>query len=307
MLMRTGWDRALYVFVLMAALIVLSRARASAQAQPALPPQSSQGQSPIYIPSTPAATPIPHLPPGSDVRTLPQLSPQLPPASPSSAYQSPLYQPQSQPTPPPAQVYRSQPVLPAVFRGCWEGRVEYLDSVERLSGGAKVGFWTPKTYRLCYRRVGNGPFVMTFTEAGIEQNDRITNAEGRMELLSSDGRSYASMRSDLDFNEYRSHAGYYGSNTFAVHEEADLDCSIESDGMHVNGVVTGWRDEAPWFRARWHTVLVRQGEAPQQVAVPPAASPNDRPFEGRDSLKQCAKFLSCKLRLAENGFQRRSR
>jgi hypothetical protein len=272
MLMRTEWDRVLHGFVLMAAFIVLSRASAAAQEQFGLPPQSAQGQAPIYTPSTPAATPIPHLPPGSDVRTLPQLSPQLPPASPSSAYQPPVYQPQSQPAPPPAQV-RSQPVLPGVFRGCWEGRVEYVDSLERLPGGAKLGFWTAKTYRLCDRRVGHGPFVMTFTEAGIEQNDRITNAEGRMTLLSSDGRSYASMRSDLDFDEYRSHAGYFGGNTFAVHEVADLDCRIESDGMHVNGVVTGWRDETPWFRARWHTVLVRQGEPPEQVAVPPGGIP----------------------------------
>jgi hypothetical protein len=174
---------------------------------------------------------------------------------------------------PSAQVYRSQPALPAVFRGCWEGRVEYLDSLERLPGGAKLGFWTPKTYRLCYRRIGNGPFVMTFTEAGIEQNDRITNAEGKMTLLSSDGRVYASMRSSLDFDEYPSHASYSGSNTFAVHEVADLNCTIASDGMHVSGIVTGWRDQVPWFRARWHTLLVRQDEPPQQVEAPPGGIP----------------------------------
>jgi hypothetical protein len=111
------------------------------------------------------------------------------------------------------------------------------------------------------------------TEAGIEQNDRITNAEGRMTLLSSDGHRYASMRSNLDFDEYRTHAGYFGSNTFAVHEVADLNCTIEPDGMHVNGVVTGWRDAAPWFRARWHTALVHEGEPPQQVEAPPGGVP----------------------------------
>jgi hypothetical protein len=274
MLMRTEKSRrALRILVLMAAFLALLRVHAAAQQEFNLPEQSSQGRPPIYSGSTPAATPIPRLPSGSEVRTLPQISPQLPPATPASAYQPPVYQSQPQPTPPPAQVYRSPLVLPAVFRGCWEGRVDYLNSLERLPGGARLGFWTPKTYRLCYRRIGNGPFELTLTEAGIEQNDRITNAEGRMTLLSSDGRRYASMRSNLDFDEYRTHASGFGSSTFAVHEVADLNCSIEPDGMHVNGVVTGWRNEAPWFRARWHTVFVHQGEPPQQVQAPPGGIP----------------------------------
>ena len=274
MVMRIATSgQSLHVLVLVAALVALSGTRAPAQQQFELPPQSSQGQPPIYTRPTPAANPVPHLPSGSDVATLPQISPQLPPATPPPAYHAPIYQSQPQPASPPAQVYRSQPVLPAVFRGCWEGRVEYLDSLERLPGGAKLGFWTPKTYRLCYRRIGNGPFVLTLTEAGIEQNDRIINAEGRMTLLSSDGHRYASMRSDLDFDEYRTHAGYFGSNTFAVHEVADLNCRIEPDGMHVNGVVTGWRNAAPWFRAHWHALFVHEGEPPQQVEAPPGGVP----------------------------------
>jgi hypothetical protein len=267
MLMRTEQNRrALHVLVLIAAFIVPSGEYAGAQQQFDLPQQSSQGQPPIYTRSTPAPTPVPHLPPSSDIRTLPQISPQLPTTAPSSTYQPPLYQ--AQPTSPPAPVYRSQPVLPAVFRGCWKGTVDYVDSLERLPGGAKLGFWTPKTYRLCYRRIGNGPFVLTLTEAGIEQNDRIINAEGRLMLVSTDGHNYASMRSYLDFDEYRAHASYFGSNTFAVHEAADLNCSIEPDGMHVSGIVTGRRNEVPWFRARWHTIFVHESEPPQQAATP---------------------------------------
>jgi hypothetical protein len=272
MQMRTEKSgRAARVLVFMAALIALPVARAGAQQQLDLPQQSSQGQPPIYSYSSPAPTPMPHLPPGSDVHTLPQFSPQVP-AAPSAAYQPPLYQPQPT-SPPPVQVYRSQPMLPAVFRGCWEGRVDHVDSLEQLPGGAKPGYWTPKTYRLCYRRIGNGPFVLTFTEAGIEQNDRITNAEGRMTLLSSDGHRYASMRSDLDFDEYHTHASYFGSNTFAVHEVADLDCTIGPEGMHVDSIVTGWRDGTPWFRARWHSVFIHEGEPPQQVEAPPGGIP----------------------------------
>jgi len=270
--METGMSRRAHVLVLMAALIMLPAAGAAAQ-QFELPQQSSQDQPPDYNRLNPAPTPIPRLPSGADVRTLPQLSPQLPPSQPSSAYQPPIYQQPSSPPPPPVHQNQNQPILPAVFRGCWQGRVDYIDALERLPGAVKPGFWTPKTYRLCYRRLGNGPFVLTFTEAGIEQNDRITNAEGRMTLLSTDGRSYASMRSDLDFDEYRTHASYFGSSTFAVHEVADLNCRVEPDGMHVSGVVTGWRNEAPWFRARWHTVFVHIGEPPQQLAAPSGGIP----------------------------------
>lgn len=251
--------RALHLFVLMATVTVLPAVRTAAQQQFDLPQQPSQAQSPSYYRGQSSPAPIPKS--GSRVQTLPQVAPQLPSSPPASLL------------PPPTYGNQNQPVLPAVFRGCWKGTVDYVDSLERLPGGAKLGFWTPKNYRLCYRRIGNGPFVPTLTEAGIEQNDRITNAEGRLTLVSTDGRSYASMRSDLNFDEYRARPSYFGSNTFAVREVADLNCSIERDGMHVSGVVTGWRNEVPWFRARWHAVFVHEGELPQQVAAPPGGIP----------------------------------
>ena len=244
--------------VLALTLIVLGSGNGIAQQQFELPQQSLQGPPPVSTRSAPAPS-IPRQPSDSEVRTLPQISPQLP--APPPAYQ------------PPTHVYPSQPVLPAIFRGCWEGRVDYLDSLERLPGGAKLGFWTSKTYRLCYQRTGDGPFVLTLTEAGIEPNDHITNAEGRMTLLSSDGRHYASMRSNLDFDEYPTQTSFFGSRTFAVHEVTDLNCRIEPDGMHVTGAVTGWRNQMPWFRAQWHTVFVHQGEPPQRVEVPAAGVP----------------------------------
>lgn len=148
-----------------------------------------------------------------------------------------------------------QPVLPAIFRGCWQGKVEYLDSIERLPGAAKVGSWTPKTYRLCYQRYGDGPFQLTFSEAGIDHNRKITNAQSSMNLLSSDGRTYATMRALLHFDEYRN-GDYSAGSTFAVDETARLQCEIRPDGMHVIGSVHGTRDGDPWFRAYWHTVFV---------------------------------------------------
>jgi hypothetical protein len=157
-------------------------------------------------------------------------------------------------------IRQEEPILPAIFRGCWEGRVDYLDSIERLPGGAKVGPWTPKTYRLCYRRTGNGPFKLTFTEAGVAQSSRITNAAGKMETLSTDGRTYATMRALLHFDEYRSQTSYFSASTFPVDELTTWRCDVEPDGMHVSGQVYGEHDGAPWFRASWHTAFIHSAD-----------------------------------------------
>ncbi len=158
----------------------------------------------------------------------------------------------------PSPTYRmDQPVLPAIFRGCWQGKVEFLDSIERMPGAPKVGIWTPKNYRLCYQRYGDGPFQLTFSEAGIDRNSKITNPHNSMNLLSTDGRTYATMQALLHFDEY--HNGEYSAgSTFAVDETARLQCEIQPDGMHVIGSVHGTRDGNPWFRAYWHALFLHE-------------------------------------------------
>jgi hypothetical protein len=169
-------------------------------------------------------------------------------------------------------VHQSEPVLPAVFRGCWEGEVSWLDSIERAPGGHQIGTWTPKTYRLCYERTGDGPFEMTFTEAGIAQSRRISNAQGQMQVVSTDGRTYATMRASLHFDETRTHASYFSGDTFPVDESTNLQADIMPDGMHVTGAVAGNRDGVPWFRASWHTIFVHVAQPPE-----PATSANGLP------------------------------
>ena len=97
--------------------------------------------------------------------------------------EQPPAQPQPAPPPPPMNVApmtaQAAPALPAVFRGCWQGQVVQLDWIRSEPGAHKIGFWTPKKYRLCYRRVGNQPFKLTFTEAGIEPNEKIINPTAR--------------------------------------------------------------------------------------------------------------------------------
>jgi len=257
-------DNRLWCFLLMLmTLFVLSVTSADAQ-------QSLQIPAPRLRP-TPTPTPRS----GSQVRTIPsvpiprQAAPQVPSSPPAF---SPQGAPTSSPATPSPSPRQAEPILPAIFRGCWQGEVRHLDSIERLPGGAKIGPWTPKTYRMCYRRVGSGPFELTLTEAGIAHNNKITNPEGRMDLLSTDGRSYASMRAFLHFDEYRAHATYFSGDTFPVDEVTKLDCEIEPDGMHVWGQVFGRRQGQPWFRAWWHALFVHVPDSPE-VNVPAGGIP----------------------------------
>lgn len=235
--------RAMYVLGLVFSLFVWRAEIAIAQESLEIPPPSSQGPPPIHV--HPKATPRP-TPSSGAVETIPVV--------PQNAQATPV------PTLPPAR--QLEPVLPAIFRGCWEGEVSSLDSIVRLPGAPNIGPWTPKTYRLCYERTGNGPFEMTFTEAGVVRSRRITNANGQIRVLTSDGRTYATLQAFLHFDEYRIGTSYFGGNTFPVDEVTQLQANILPDGMHVLGQVTGNRNGSPWFRATWNAVFIHVSEPP---------------------------------------------
>jgi hypothetical protein len=216
-------------------------------------PPAPQSQ-PSFRPR-PAPTARPQLPPAQQLEEIP------PAITPTPAPPPPA--PQLPPPPPPPSTLNSQPMLPAIFRGCWDGRVEFLDSIEQVYGAPKAGVWTPKTYRICYQRIGSGPFELTFSQVGVDPNSKIVNPTGRMDLVSTDSRDAARMRALLHFDEYYVHR-HVGGQTFAVDEEAILDCDIRSNGaMVVRGQVFGRRDGSPWFRASWHAVFSRVGGLPE--------------------------------------------
>lgn len=252
----------LYFLGLSIAFIVSTATMVLGQQTLEVPVPQTQGTQPL----TPRARPAPSIVPRSNnVQTIPTAPPaQLPSvqAQPEPEAEQPPPPPQpSLPLPPPPPVVRQpEPVLPAVFRGCWRGRVEEVDRMQRLPGGPHLGLWMPKTYLLCYRRVGNGPFKLTFTEAGVEGTSRITNTTGQLRVVSTDGNSYATMRAFLHFDEFL--PGLFGPSTFAVDEETDLQCTIGPDGMHASGVVYGERNGAPWFRAWWHTTFFHESGLP---------------------------------------------
>jgi len=238
--------RSFMTCAIVVALVLAGLRAALAQSTLEVGPPSNQNQP--YVPPPPPPA-IRLAPSNGDTGNTIQLLPGWnQPAQPQAAA--------TPPPPPPAHVNvapmtaQAAPALPAVFRGCWQGRVNQLEWIKREPGAPKVGFWTPKTYKLCYKRVGNQPFTLTFTNTGIEESDKIVNPHGRVVPLSTDGRAYALMRSNLSFDEYKVRPDGMAP-TFAVNEVTNLDCRISGDEMLVTADVLGARDGEPWFKARW--------------------------------------------------------
>jgi hypothetical protein len=214
------------------------------QNQPYIPPR----QAPPPYWNSPAGSDNPN-PNGNTIQLLPPGLFNMQPSRPQPAASPPQ---SAQPYAPPnsAPITSQANPLPATFRGCWQGQVNQLDWIRSEPGAHKVGFWTPKTYRLCYKRVGDRPFKLTFTETGVEPNEKIINPHGNVVPVRTDGRAYAAMRAQLHFDEYSS--GWNpATQTFAVDETTHLNCQIAGDDMTVSADVYGTRDGEPWFRAHW--------------------------------------------------------
>ena len=127
------------------------------------------------------------------------------------------------------------------------------------------------------KRVGNQPFTLTFTETGVEPSEKIINPHGNVVPISTDGRAYASMRSRLYFDEYKTR-GDGLSPTFAVDEITNLDCRIarrRHDGQRRR--VRHARRRALVPRALARRLSSLRELLPRYRRLPlDAASPNDR-------------------------------
>src|SRR5262249_326800 len=59
--------------------------------------------------------------------------------------------------------------LTEVFRGCWRGQVDEVDSKQMLRGWrpAFLVYWIPKAYEVCLLRRGLEPWVLTWSESKL--------------------------------------------------------------------------------------------------------------------------------------------
>ncbi len=144
--------------------------------------------------------------------------------------------------------------LPKVFQGCWQGQVTHLDSLRPL-GRQPPNFWVTKTYRFCYRRIAQGPFVPTLATAGVDSNSvpfgAVSSVRSTLQVLRTDGRSSATLRAFLEFNQSNLEFGIL-VGTAAVDELTEMAGRLDGDVMHVQAKVYAEWNRSPWCIITWH-------------------------------------------------------
>ena len=145
--------------------------------------------------------------------------------------------------------------LPKSYRGCWQGVVSEVDSIEELDQRHHIN-WVPKSYRICYVQAAGGPFRPTLAESSFLINsEQIRNVKSTLKVLATDGRERATMRGLLQFDEVPVDAvfGFLRPRDQAqVDELTNMDCEIDGGLMHVIARLYGQWNGAPWVRITWH-------------------------------------------------------
>ena len=180
--------------------------------------------------------------------------------------------------PPPVNVApmtaQAVPSLPAVFRGCWQGRCR-----------SSIGFGATRPART--KSVSGRPrLIGSVTGASAINRSRSPSPKpasrrakrlsiryGNVVPITTDGREYAAMRSRLNFDEYKTRPDGL-SPTFSVDETTNLDCHIAGDDMMVNADVFGTRDGEPWFTAHWRADFRRARPISNPFAACLSGPPN---------------------------------
>jgi hypothetical protein len=149
--------------------------------------------------------------------------------------------------------------LPRVFQGCWQGQVTHPDWLRALNG-QPPGLWITKTYRLCYRRVGQGPFVPTLATADVDSNskpfDVVSGVRSTLRVLRTDGHSNATLRAFLHFDQPDVEFGIL-PGTATVDELTEMTGRLDKDVIRVQGEVYAEWNQSPWCIITWHADFLR--------------------------------------------------
>ncbi len=149
--------------------------------------------------------------------------------------------------------------LPKVFQGCWQAQVTHLDSL-RVLGRQPPNLWITKTYRFCYRRVGQGPFEPTLATAGVDSNSApfgmVSSVQSTLRVLRTDGRSSATLRAFLEFNQTDVELGILAGTAAAVDELTEMTGRLDGDVMHIQAKVYAEWNRSPWCIITWHADFV---------------------------------------------------
>ncbi len=156
------------------------------------------------------------------------------------------------------------PQVPIGFEGCWEGTVSVPDSWQLLEGPS-LGGWISRTFRLCFRRTGNGPFTVTIDTRFA--SERISNYQEQTKVVSTDGRNQALLHSAASMDELGRSLGFFPGRAATITASSDLRCVLVDEDKTMN-VETSEVDRCsalpsagcfgqPWVKATWHAQFHR--------------------------------------------------
>ncbi|HEY9157514.1 hypothetical protein [Candidatus Binatus sp.] len=190
-----------------------------------------------------------------------------------------LVAPDDKPTVAPAASGQSTleiPQVPKEFEGCWEGTVSEPDSWQVLDG-LRFGGWIPRTFRLCFRRTGDGPFTITFHDSKLdtgyasERGYKVSNYDEQTEVVSTDGKNQILLHSVSKMDErirIRILRFIPGPTvTVTIAKTSDNRCVLVDEGETMNvessavdrcsGSPSHGCNGQPWIQSTWHAQFHR--------------------------------------------------
>jgi hypothetical protein len=158
--------------------------------------------------------------------------------------------------------------LPEIFRGCWSGTVQRVDSMTPLSPDAGQLLWLTKRYVLCYKQAGyNGRWKLTFAEGSVADRMRVSDEHQVIRVKSVGGANRAEITAYLHFRAPRINGLGMSTGTMNVLDElAHLHCSVTpgENVMDVRAMVFVENDGAPYANIEWHARFFRTGASPSR-------------------------------------------
>jgi hypothetical protein len=172
------------------------------------------------------------------------------------------------------------PQVPKEFEGCWEGTVSEPDSWQHLQG-PRVAGWMPTTYRLCFRRTGNGPFTITFedskidTESALARSYKVNNYDAQTGVVSTDGKNHVLLRhlARVDESIRGRILGFIPGRSIpvTVAKTSDIRCMLINESETINcegsavdrcsGAPSFGCNGQPWIQSSWHAQFHRATNA----------------------------------------------
>jgi hypothetical protein len=151
--------------------------------------------------------------------------------------------------------------LPEVFRGCWSGSVERVDSIVPLGSSSRHLIWLTKSYTLCYKQAGySGRWKLTFAEGSVSDRRQVTDQHQLIKVKSVSAADRAELTAYLHFRAPEITS--FGMRTGVINtldELTHLYCEVMPGGneMEVRASVFVENDDQPNASIMWHTRFVR--------------------------------------------------